>query len=369
MKNINMKNILTVILSFVLVSSVSAQVVDDSLRLKIGQMIMIGFNGTELEETDPVIREIEQGDVGGIILFEKNLADSNSVDVLSALTNSLQDKANVPLFIAIDQEGGKVNRLKTKYGFPKSVTAAYLGELDNTDSTRFYARTTAEALKETGLNVNFAPVLDLATNPDNPVIVKYGRSFGADPKLVYKHAKIVIEEHNKLKIITVGKHFPGHGSSQSDTHFGIADVTKSWDNSELVPYKKLIKDDILPGVMSAHIVNSKLEPDSLPGTLSKEILQGLLRENLEFGGVVFSDDMQMHAITKHYGLETAIQLGINAGLDVIIFSNNIRNSEARTVEVVHAIITKMVERGEIPMSRINQSYNRIMKLKSTYLND
>ena len=121
--------------------------------------------------------------------------------------------------------------------------------------------------------------------------------------------------------------------------------------------------------MSAHIVNSKLEPDSLPGTLSKEILQGLLRENLEFGGVVFSDDMQMHAITKHYGLETAIQLGINAGLDVIIFSNNIRNSEARTVEVVHAIITKMVEQGEIPMSRINQSYNRIMKLKSTYLND
>ena len=211
-------------------------------------------------------------------------------------------------------------------------------------------------------------MLDLATNPDNPVIAKYGRSYGADPKLVYKHAKIVIEEHNKHNVITAGKHFPGHGSSQSDTHFGIADVTNTWDKAELIPYQKLIKDGIMPGVMSAHIVNASLEPDSLPGTLSKNILQGILRNKLEFKGVIFSDDMQMHAITKHYGLEKAIELGINAGLDVIIFSNNIQNSANRTADVVHEIMIRLVREGRIPMRRINESYKRIIKTKEHYLN-
>ena len=124
---------------------------------------------------------------------------------------------------------------------------------------------------------------------------------------------------------------------------------------------------MLPGVMSAHIVNTNLDSNSLPGTLSKEVLQGLLRDKINFEGVVFSDDMQMHAITKHYGLETAIELGINAGLDVIIFSNNIQNSEERTVGLVHEIITRLVLEGKIPRARIDESYNRIIKLKKEYL--
>jgi beta-N-acetylhexosaminidase len=297
------------------------------------------------------------------------LTDSNAVSNVTALISSLQESSEVPLFMAIDQEGGKVNRLKSKYGFPESVTAEYLGNLDNEDSTRFYARTTAEILQKTGFNVNFAPVLDLATNPDNPVIVKYGRSYSADPNLVVKHAGIMIEEHNRQKIITVGKHFPGHGSSKSDTHYGVADVTKSWDKSELIPYKQLTKEGKLPGVMSAHIVNTKLDPSGLPGTLSKPILNGLLREKIGFKGVVFSDDMQMHAITKEFGLEKAIELGINAGLDVIIFSNNIQDSKERTVDVVHKIIRTMVEDGRIPMHRIDQSYERISNLKKSYIYD
>jgi len=340
-----------------------------SLDIKIGQMIMIGYPGTNLDPKDPVIDEIREGSVGGIILFEKNIADSNSVANLTSLTQSLQNLAKIPLFMAIDQEGGKVNRLKTKYGFPVSVTAAYLGEIDNEDSTRYYASTTATALQSTGFNVNFAPVLDLASNPENPVIVKYGRSYGADPKLVTKHARIMIEEHRKQNIITVGKHFPGHGSSASDTHFGVADVTNSWHDMELLPYRQLAKNDFLPGVMSAHIVNSNLDSAGLPGTLSREILQGILREQIGFEGVIFSDDMQMHAITEHYGLEKAIELGINAGLDVIIFSNNIQNSKERTVAVVHDLIKSMVDDGRIPISRIDESYARILHLKAQYLND
>ena len=367
MRNIDMKKILTIIFCLALMQNLNARQTDDSLRLKIGQMIMVGFSGTSVTPEDPILAEIRNGDVGGVIMFEKNIADSNSYMALATLNLTLQRAARTPIFLAIDQEGGKVNRLKTKYGFPKSVTAEYLGQLDNEDTTRYYAASTALVLRHLNFNVNFAPVLDLATNPNNPVIVKHGRSYGADPKLVTKHAQIVIEEHNKQNVITVGKHFPGHGSSQSDTHFGIADVTRTWDKNELIPYRKLIKEGVLPGVMSAHIVNAVLEPDSLPGTLSKNILQGLLRDKIGFEGVIFSDDMQMHAITKHYGLATALELGINAGLDVVIFSNNIQNSETRTVAAVHDIITRLVREGRISRARIDEAYGRIMKIKQQYL--
>jgi len=371
MKNIKMKNLLLIAALFVVAGMSCAQEKANEsevgLDTKIGQMIMVGYGGTSLNPNDSIVNEIKNGSVGGVILFEKNLADSNSAATVKKLIADLQAPAEVPLFLAIDQEGGTVNRLKTKYGFPKSVTAAYLGELNNEDSTRFYGQQTASTLAYLGFNTNFAPVLDLASNPNNPIIAKYGRAYSADPNIVTKHAAITIKEHTRQNIITVGKHFPGHGSSQADTHLGIADVTKTWDKSELLPYKSLIKTGLLPGVMSAHIVNENLEPEGLPGTLSKNILQGILREDLQFNGVVFSDDMQMHAITEHYGLEKAIELGINAGLDVIIFSNNIQNSEARTVDVVHDIIKQLVKEGTIPQSRIDESYTRIMNLKKTYL--
>ena len=141
---------------------------DDSLHLKIGQMIMVGFSGTSVSADDPILAEIRRGDVGGVIMFEKNIADSNSFRNLARLNLTLQQVASTPLFLAIDQEGGKVNRLKTKYGFPRSVTAAYLGNLDNEDSTRYYAASTAQTLHQLNFNVNFAPVLDLAVNPDHP---------------------------------------------------------------------------------------------------------------------------------------------------------------------------------------------------------
>ncbi len=341
----------------------------DSLDIKIGQMIMIGYHGTRLSPDDPIVEEISNGSVGGVILFEKNIADSNSVIKLKQLTYALQALAPVPLIMAIDQEGGRVNRLKTKYGFPKSVTAAYLGELNNEDTTRFYAQLTAATLAGLGFNVNFAPVLDLASNPDNPIIARYGRAYSANPHIVAQHAAITINEHNRLHVVTVGKHFPGHGSSRADTHLGMADVTNTWDKAELWPYDTLIKAGVLPAVMSAHIVNENLDPEGLPGTLSKKILQGVLRDSLGFNGVVFSDDMQMHAITKHYGLEKAITLGINAGLDVLIFSNNIQNSEDRTVQVVHKIIKNLVREGVIPVARIDESYQRIMQLKKAYFDE
>ena len=369
-----MKNINTIIYSAVIAllsmtshTSWSFQGEVDSLDIKIGQMLMVGLGSTQISLNDPLLAEIEKGKIGGVILFEKNIDSVDSYHRFKNLTSALQASANVPLFMAIDQEGGRVNRLKTKYGFPKSVTAKYLGQLDDVDSTRYYGHSTATTLAGLGFNVNFAPVLDLASNPNNPIIAKIGRSYSANPDLVAKHAGIMMEEHARQKVITVGKHFPGHGSSKADTHKGMADVTNTWKENELAPYKYLIDKGLLKGVMSAHIVNKELDSLGLPGTLSEKILEGILRQRLGYDGVVFSDDMQMHAITKHYGIEKALELGINAGLDVVIYSNNIRSSKDRKFDYLHSLIKRLVLEGEIKQERIDQSYQRIIKLKREFL--
>jgi beta-N-acetylhexosaminidase len=332
----------------------------DSLDIKIGQMILIGFPGTVADVK--VLEEIRQGKVGSVIIFEKNIPAKNSYHELKKITWAYQQAASIPLFIAIDQEGGKVNRLKEKYGFPRSVTAAKLGKYA-LDSVRFYSETTAATLAGLGINVNFAPVVDLSSNPTNPIIAKPERAFSANPDSVALFAREVIRQHRKLGIVTVLKHFPGHGSSKDDTHLGIADVTTTWNEKEITPYRSLIEAGEVDGVMTAHIVNKKLDKSGNPGTLSKKIIGELLRGKLKYQGVVFSDDMQMHAITKHYGLEEAIKLSINAGVDVLTFSNNIQGSQERTVDKVHQIIRKFVEDGTISKQRIDESFTRIMKLK------
>lgn len=333
----------------------------DSLDIKIGQMILIGFPGTKVDEK--VLEEIRQGKVGSIIIFEKNIPAKNSFAELKKITWTYQHAAPIPLFIAIDQEGGKVNRLKEKYGFPRSVSAAKLGKFA-LDSVQFYAETTAATLAGLGINVNFAPVVDLSSNPANPIIAKPERAFSAQADSVTLFAREVIRQHRKLGIVSVLKHFPGHGSSKDDTHLGIADVTTTWNEGELLPYKTLIESGDVDAIMTAHIVNKKLDASGNPGTLSKKVIDSLLRKQVHYSGVVFSDDMQMHAITKHYGLEEAIKLSINAGVDILTFSNNISGSQERTVDKVHQIIKKFVLNGTISRERINQSYSRIMNLKS-----
>lgn len=332
-------------------------------------MIMIGYRGTNYRVDDPVVEEIKKGRVGGIILFENNIAEASSDEALKNLISGLQSTADIPLFMAIDQEGGVVNRLKAKYGFPKSVTAAYLGEINNIDSTRYYAQSMTTTLSSLGFNVNFAPVLDLNINPDNPIIAGHGRSYGTDPYLVTLHAKITIEELTEKKIIAVGKHFPGHGSSLTDTHKGIADVTNTWVNTEIIPYRELIKSERLLAIMVAHIVNARLDSTKLPCSLSKPVIKGLLRDSLAFNGVVFSDDMQMQAISRHYSLKKAIELGINAGLDLLTISVDLANDKDLNVDDIHVIIKELIDEGKISEARIDESYKRIIRLKKEFFYD
>lgn len=333
----------------------------DSLDIKIGQMILVGF---PKDNVDPeVLREIRQGKVGSIIIFEKNIPAKNSFVALKKITWTYQHAAPIPLFICIDQEGGRVNRLKDKYGFPRSITAAAMAKSPTLDSVRFYSEATASTLAGLGINVNFAPVVDLASNPDNPIIAKFGRAFSANEDSVALMAKEVIKQHRKYGVVTSLKHFPGHGSSKADTHLGIADVTNTWEERELKPYQLLIDSGYTDAIMTSHIVNKKLDKNGNPGTLSADVLTGILRKRLHFNGVIFTDDMQMHAITKHYGFEQAIKLAILGGVDIMTFSNNIAGSDQRTVDKVHGIVRSMVEKGEIPRSRIDESFKRIMQLK------
>lgn len=356
------RRIFFLLLTFFASSFAHAQV-RDSLDMKIGQMILIGFPKAEVDPD--VLREIKDGKAGSIIIFEKNIPAKNSFVALKKMILTYQKAAPIPLLVSIDQEGGRVNRLKDKYGFPRSITAEAMGKSLTFDSVKFYSQATASTLAGLGININFAPVVDLASNRDNPVIAKVGRAFSANEDSVIMMAKEVIKQHRKFGVLTALKHFPGHGSSKDDTHLGIADVTNTWEERELKPYRALIDSGYVDAVMTSHIVNKNLEPDGHPGTLSEDILTGILRKRLHFNGVVFSDDMQMHAITKHYGLEDAIRLAVNAGVDIMTFSNNISGSDERTVDKVHSIIRTMVRNGTIKKERIDESYARIMRLKKS----
>lgn len=355
-----MRIVLILVLAFSSVNLVGQT--PDLLDVKIGQMILVGMPKAEVDPL--VLEEVRKGKVGSIIFFEKNIPNKpNAFASVKNMTWTYQKAASIPLFICIDQEGGKVNRLKEKYGFTRSVSAAALGKSKSIDSVSFYAEATAATLAGLGFNVNFAPCVDLAIT-ENAVIYKPERSYSANEDTVAMMAAEVIRQHRKFGIITSLKHFPGHGSSKEDTHFGVADVTNTWSERELKPYKQLLENNLVDAVMTSHIVNKKLDSKGYPGTLSKDILDGILRKQLGFNGVVFSDDMQMHAISKNFGLEETIKLAINAGVDVLCFSNNIAGTDERTVDKVHAIIKKLVASGEIKPERIDESFQRILQLKS-----
>lgn len=342
----------------------------DSLDLKIGQMLLIGFRGKELPDDSPFLQDIRTGRIGNVILFDydvptkkfdRNIESPKQVQRLTATLRRAAEQTQLPLFISIDQEGGRVSRLKDKYGFPSSVSQQYLGKLNNLDSTRFYATRTAATLAKYGFNLNFAPSVDVNVNPENPVIGKIERSFSPDASVVAAHAAVVAEEHRKQRVVCTLKHFPGHGSSKADSHKGFVDVTDTWTAAELTPYTELIRSGAVDMIMTAHIFNARLDP-SLPATLSKRIITGLLRDSLHYQGVVVSDDMQMGAIADHYGLESALEQCINAGVDIVSFGNNL-SYDPTIAAKASGIIKRLVLDGKIPRERIEESYRRVVALK------
>lgn len=341
---------------------------DVSVEAKIGQMLMLGFRGTALAPTDPFVAELRDLNLGSVVLFQYDtilkIFDRNiqSPAQLAALDQSLQSYANSPLFISIDQEGGIINRLTEQDGFPATQSQQYYGTLNDLAATRAASEAEGKVLRAAGINLNLAPVVDVNTNPTNPIIGKYERSFSADPKVVTANAIASIEGYHAAGILTTLKHFPGHGSSTGDSHTGFVDVTTTWQPLELDPYRDIINAGLADAVMTAHIFNSNLDPQ-YPATLSKKIISGILREQLGFDGVVITDDMQMGAIREYYGYPEAVELALNAGVDILAIANNTiyePDIAPRTI----SIVKQLVADGKITSERIDQSYQRIQKLKS-----
>jgi beta-N-acetylhexosaminidase len=341
---------------------------DVSLDVKIGQMLMVGFRGLEVSDDHPIVQDVRNRHLGGVVLFDYDVPTKSPVRnvespaQVTALAKALQSLSAMPLLVAIDYEGGIITRLKEKYGFPPTVSHQYLGEVNDLRFTHQEASKMANTLAELGINLNLAPVVDVNTNPDNPIIAKYERSFSADPEIVTEQALAFIKAHHEQGVLCTLKHFPGHGSSTGDSHLGVVDVTDTWSRTELEPYANIIQAGQADAVMTAHVFNANLDPE-YPATLSKPTITGILREELSYDGVVISDDMQMGAIADHYGFETAIQKSIEAGVDIIAIANNSVYEEdiaARTI----ALIKQLVQDGRMDEARIHESYQRIQQLKS-----
>lgn len=351
-----------------------------SLRDKIGQMLILGFDGKTVDKDSPIVHAIIDDNLGGVILFDYNFKtktfDKNieSPEQVKKLNRALQSMATLgnknhhrsplPLIISVDYEGGRVNRLGEKYGFPSTISAENFAKLD-ISSAEEVANTMSNTLKDNGFNLDFAPMLDLKVNPNNPVIGKLERSYSQDPSIASMYSDILSQALIKNKLACAYKHFPGHGSSSNDSHLGFVDVSDTWQDDELIPYKTAFQNmRHCPMVMSAHIVNRQLDPTGLPATLSKPILTDLLRRQLGFEGVVVSDDMQMKAISAHYGLEKAVVMAINAGADMLIFGNQLSDTPVSAKQLID-IIERNVNSGQIDPKRIEQAYTRIEALKQT----
>lgn len=340
-----------------------------NLEQKIGQLLIIGFKGHTVTADCPIVQDIQKRNIGGVILFDRFLAeklpDNNiiSAEQTRSLIASLQDAARTPLLVAVDQEGGLVNRFKEERGFPQTQTAAELGQQPDTAATSAAAEQTAMLLAGLGFNLNLAPVVDLNSYADNPIIGRYQRSFGRNPHKVAEHAAAWISAHRKHGVKTCLKHFPGHGSAREDSHLGFVDISRYWRPDELTPYKKLIDSGSVDTVMTGHLFN--IVVDSLyPATLSEKTVQGLLRTELGYQGLVLSDDMQMRAISAHYGLEEAVCRAIGAGVDLLIFGNNLDYHPDIAKKAIRAV-TDAVRCGALAETAIDAAWQRVQLFKNT----
>lgn len=339
------------------------------LRQRAAQMLLVGFRGCHPGDCAEALQDVSVHGVGGLILFDRDVADPTrllrnveSPAQLKALVAALKAAARVPLLVAIDQEGGQVNRLKAERGFPSTVSHATLGRGGDIEATRVAASAIAATLSDLGINFNLAPVVDLDAHPDNPIIRARERCFSADPEAVAAHAIAYTDAHRAHRVLCCAKHFPGHGSAAGDTHAGFVDVTATWQGRELRPFERLIAAGACDAVMSAHVFNAVLDPEH-PATLSERVLVGVLRGQLGFRGLIVSDDMQMGAIAAHYGLQEAVERAVCAGVDLLCFGNNLAYDPAIARKVID-ILVQGVEQGRIPRARIDESCTRVLRLKT-----
>jgi beta-N-acetylhexosaminidase len=332
-----------------------------SLEQKIGQMIIVTFDGGYLNTpgAQTILGLLQKGAIGGVLFSDSNLLSPSPANQLA---DAFWTEAH-PLrpFLCVDQEGGAISRLKSDRGFEPLFSAKKMATLTPELAEAYYERA-AQQLFRLGFNVNLAPVVDLDINESSPIIGKLGRSYSKDPDLVAKFAEVFIAAHHKHHILTAMKHFPGHGSTAADSHRTLPDITATWRKEELIPYRNLILAQMTDMIMVGHLVHSAITESGRPASLSRRAVGGLLRGDLNYSGVVISDDMQMGALAQHFSADERILLGVEAGVDLFVY--NIReHPDPEMPERFHRVVASGIARGRIGQTDIDQSLLRISALK------
>ena len=347
-----------------LLSTLSLSASAVSLDEKIASLVVLGFHGTKVDANSTIIKEIEAG-LGGVIYFDKDpmnkMKRKNIVNAkqVKALSQALQSAGEGRLLICVDEEGGKVARLKRQDGFLIFPSAEDVAKTSERQAMEYYDAM-AKMLDDNGINTNFAPSVDLLFSY-NPIIAGKKRAFSSDPAVVSNYASIFVQAHRRHHVLTVIKHFPGHGSSKADSHKGFTDVTKTWSAKELEPFNNMIESQNVDMIMTAHIFNKNLDA-KYPATLSHKTNTELLRNTLHYEGVIITDDLQMAAIRKHYTLHESIRLALNSGVDILLFANQL--AEPLSLEKIVAVVKEEMQSGQITKERIDSAYRRVEKLKN-----
>lgn len=327
---------------------------------KVGQLLIGGFEGTEIG--DQATRLVQEYQVGGLILYGRNIAGAGQ---LVTLTNGLKalNGDGIPLFLSIDQEGGGVDRMPPEV---RRTPGAYcVGQTGSVPAAQSYGDVLAAECAAFGLNLDFAPVLDVWSNPGNTVIGQ--RAFSADARTVAGLGPAAARRMMDQGIIPAVKHFPGHGDTVVDSHVGLPVVDKSLEElekTELIPFRAAIQsagtDGQVPAVMVAHILLTQLDPER-PASLSPAVVTGLLREELGFAGAVLTDDLTMGAVTQSYGLGEAAVLAVEAGCDILLVCHG-----PDSVPAVRTALLEAAASGRITAERLDESVYRILRLKTEY---
>lgn len=328
----------------------------DEATKKLGETFIIGFEGTKL--SDDTAAFLSQAAIGGVLLFTKNYSNPHQ---LIELTDQIQScRAEFPLWISVDQEGGRVQRLKDP--FTILPTAQQVGALNSPKLCFELAEAMARELKAVGINLNFCPVADINTNPSNPIIGGFDRAFGSTEDAVSKIISGIVRGHVVQGIQPCVKHFPGHGDTDKDSHLDLPKVTTPLEtlrNREFRPFVRAFKSRCNM-VMTAHILNASIDPE-LPATLSKRVLQDLLRKELRYSGIIISDDLEMQAITDHFGAAEAPVRALDAGCDLLIY-----RTEGAARKAYESVI-KALESGAINPERVIDAADRSRALKKETL--
>ncbi|MEO6015323.1 MAG: glycoside hydrolase family 3 N-terminal domain-containing protein [Devosia sp.] len=331
-----------------------------------GQMIIVGFQGDDASDKSvkAVAAEIASGDLGGVMYLKSNVKSLKAAKAMNEAFRAASPA--LPPFITLDQEGGAVERLTKAVGFDEIPNAATIAAQNSpAEAEAIYGRM-AKAIAALGFTVNFGPVADLNVNPNNQIIAKFGRAFGKSSKTVTAYDEAFIAAHHAAGLLTSLKHFPGHGSSTADSHAGFVDISKTWSAAELEPYKAMFADGYADFVMAGHLYHSDYAGTGsvkLPASLSPEWIDGVLRTDLGFKGVVISDDLEMGAIRKLFDLHDTVVRAVNAGVDVLLFSNTAAYSPGLP-DKVRGILVAEAESDPAFKAKIEASYARIVALKA-----